>query len=97
MFVVTVEFIARPEHVEAFTRRMLQQADDSLTQETGCQVFDVCADPVQPGRVFLYEVYRDEEAFRVHLDSGHFKAFDAEVAPWVAEKNVATYHRIRGG
>lgn len=94
MFVVTVEFIARNEHVEAFVRRVQRQSTDSLTQEPGCHVFDVCIDPERPKHVFLYEVYSDAAAFQAHLASEHFKAFDADVAPWVVEKNVATLRRL---
>jgi len=94
MFVVTVEFVARPEHAAAFTRRVRQQAQYSLAREPDCRVFDVCIDRARPERIFLYEVYSDENAFRVHLESGHFKAFDTEVAAWVAAKNVATFNRL---
>jgi len=94
MFVVTVEFVARLEHAVAFTRRVLRQAEDSLDREDECHVFDVCADPTRPERIFLYEVYSDEAAFLAHLGSEHFKAFDSEVAGWVAEKNVTTYQRL---
>ena len=81
MYVITVEFIVAPEHAEAFQKRVQQQASDSLTKEPDCSVFEVCVDPKRPERIFLYEVYSDEAAFKLHLDSDHFKAFDAEVTP----------------
>ncbi|MFK7944291.1 MAG: putative quinol monooxygenase [Paracoccaceae bacterium] len=57
-------------------------------QEPGCQRFDVWQDPADPARVCLYEVYNDRAAFDAHLVSAHFKAFDAEVASWVMDKQV---------
>jgi len=94
MFVVTVEFIASTDQVDAFVDRVQQQARDALDREPDCRTFDVCMDPERPRRIFLYEVYKDEGAFQAHLESEHFKAFDAEVAPWVVEKNVATWRRL---
>ena len=89
MYLVAVTFQIAPGHVAAFAVRMAQQAADSLTEE-GCQRFDVWQAPGDPGRVFLYEIYDDRAAFELHFASDHFKAFDAEVAPWVLDKVVET-------
>jgi quinol monooxygenase YgiN len=91
MFVVTVTFEAAPQHAEAFLARVRRQAADSLTRETGCLRFDVCTDPEQPGRVFLYELYASRAAFGAHLASAHFRAFDREVAPWIEAKKVESW------
>jgi quinol monooxygenase YgiN len=91
MFVVTVTFEARPDRASAFLARVRRQAADSLSQEEGCLRFDVCTDPRRPERVFLYEIYRDEAAFRDHLKSAHFLAFDAEAGPMLGTKSVETW------
>ena len=44
MFVVTVVFEVKKEATEAFRTAVLQQANNSLTRETGCRRFDVCFD-----------------------------------------------------
>lgn len=96
MFVVTVDFRIRPAHVSDFMEAMRVQAETSLREEPGCRQFDICA-PVggaAPDRVFLYEVYDDRAAFDAHLASAHFRAFDRQVAPWVAEKSVAIHERL---
>ena len=95
MFVVTVNFVSKPEFTEQFAHRVQQQARDSLNRETECHQFDVCQDDSDPTKIFLYEIYTDADAFQAHLDSQHFKAFDAECRDWVAEKTVATYQRIQ--
>ena len=82
MYVVTVEFTIKPEFVEPFRERMLQQARDSLTGEQDCHVFDVCIDAQREQIVFLYEVYSDRSAFDVHLNSAHFIDFDLAVRDW---------------
>ncbi|HYM47338.1 MAG TPA: antibiotic biosynthesis monooxygenase [Burkholderiaceae bacterium] len=54
----------------------------------GCIQFDVCIDPADRRRVFLYEVYIDRAAFEDHLNAEHFKTFDRTVASWVESKAV---------
>lgn len=89
MYLVAVTFQIVAGKAEAFAARVQKQAEDSLT-EAGCQRFDVWRDPAEAGRVFLYEIYDDRAAFDVHLASDHFKAFDAEVGPWITDKRIET-------
>ena len=94
MYVITVDFSIRPGDEARFLERMRQQAKDSLEREAGCHYFDVCADPENPGQVFLYEIYEDAAAFQDHLDSAHFKDFDRTVADWVEAKTVKAWHKV---
>ena len=94
MYVVTVDFRIKPDFLAAFRERMIANARASREREPGCLQFDVCTDPAIPESIYLYELYTDRAAFDVHLASEHFKAFDREVAPWVAAKSVRVYERI---
>jgi len=96
MFVVSVLIRVHRDAVTEFMPLMRANADISLAAEPGCRRFDVCVAPDDETRVFLYEIYDDAAAFDAHLDSAHFKAFDAAVAPMVAEKSVATYRLAPG-
>lgn len=91
MYVVAVKFVVDPEHAERFLEAVLQQASSSLAIEDECHVFDVCTDPRDASRVFLFEKYSAESSFQAHLESAHFKSFDDLVAPWVVEKTVETW------
>lgn len=93
MFVVLVQFIIKPENLDAFIERVEQQANDSLTFEDECHQFDVSISNDDPNLVLLYEVYTDRQAFDVHLDSDHFHDFNAKVTPWVESKILTTYER----
>ena len=88
MYTVTVEFVVRPEHVEEFHQAIQQLARNALTREADCHQFDVCVDPQTRERLLLREVYTDEAAFKNHLASAHFAAFDATVRDWVKNKAV---------
>jgi quinol monooxygenase YgiN len=94
MFVVTVIFELHAGRTEEFKPAMLAQARNSLEAEADCLHFDVCQNPEQPDEFFLYEIYRDRAAFDAHLDSDHFKSFDATVAPMVASKAVKFYETL---
>ena len=91
MYIVTVVFEFADENAEAFRNRMLQQASDSLTKESGCKQFDVSFPEDNSNKCFLYEKYDDRAAFDEHLGSGHFKDFDATVKPWIVSKQVSTW------
>ncbi|HBD08023.1 MAG TPA: hypothetical protein DCZ69_07150 [Syntrophobacteraceae bacterium] len=55
--------------------------------------FDVCQD-LQLGKVFfIYEIYTDEDAFKKHLSSRHFKEFDIAIREWVERKSIRKLKR----
>ncbi|GJL83774.1 MAG: antibiotic biosynthesis monooxygenase [marine bacterium B5-7] len=88
MFVITVWFEVNASSQEEFAAALRQQADNSLTREADCLRFDVCRDPSRNEWFFLYEIYRDKAAFDRHLQSEHFKSFDASAAQMVVSKEV---------
>ena len=57
MLAVCVTFDIKPSRIGSFMPLMIAQAETSLQDEPGCHRFDVCTDPDQSGRVFLYEIY----------------------------------------
>jgi (4S)-4-hydroxy-5-phosphonooxypentane-2,3-dione isomerase len=90
---VVVRFVVKAGAERSFFERVVRQAGDSLRHEPQCRQFDVCVDPADPSRILLYEIYDSEAAFAEHLDSAHFRAFDAETRAWVSEKAVERWHR----
>ncbi|MEV8467261.1 putative quinol monooxygenase [Fluviibacterium sp. DFM31] len=95
MYAVTVTFTIAAGRMPEFLPQMVANAQTSLNNEQGCQLFDVCTDPDLPDTVFLYELYDDRAAFDAHLHSAHFKAFDAAVAEMIAVKQVRCFAEVR--
>ncbi|MEO7548063.1 MAG: putative quinol monooxygenase [Ramlibacter sp.] len=93
MYVVTVCFQIKPEHMAKFTPAMQANAEESLLREPDCHQFDVCVALDDANRVFLYEVYTSAEAFQAHLAMPHFKTFNTLTTLWVASKTVNLYAR----
>lgn len=94
MHVILAEFTLKSPHIEAFIERVQQQSRDSLENEPGCHVFDVCVDRNTQPQVVLYEVYENAEAFELHLNTPHFKSFDSDVADWIEDKQVRHYEKL---
>lgn len=92
-FVVTVHFVAKAPHREAFRAAMIENATASREREPGCRRFDVC-ETADGSAIFLYEIYDDEAAFRAHLATDHYLRFERTTTPWVDVKRVATFHRL---
>ncbi|MEL0106461.1 MAG: putative quinol monooxygenase [Rhodospirillales bacterium] len=93
MFVITVEFTIKPDRVNDFMPLMNKNAAASFKEEPGCHQFDVCLDPNDQTKVFLYEVYSNKAAFEAHKQTEHFKSFNADTADMIESKNVAALYR----
>ncbi len=88
-FAIAVTFVIKPDCVERFRTRVLQQAADSLEKEPGCTQFDVHVDESKPNVFFLYETYADAAAFDEHRATAHFADFGKTVADWVESKQLS--------
>lgn len=93
-YAVCVTFQVTPDDLAAFMPLMRENAQMSLAKEQGCHRFDVLTDPDREGEVFLYELYEDRAAFDAHLETAHFKAFDAATVYMIRAKKVRTYAEV---
>lgn len=84
MYVLMVTLHVQPEHRAAFLESMLDDARGSVLDEPGCLRFDVLQDAKDPNTLYLYEAYRDEQAFQAHLQAPHFLRWRDTVKDWYA-------------
>ena len=96
MFVLSVELRIKPENVESFMAKALENAAQSR-KEPGCRQFEVLVDPKEPTRAMLYEVYVDEKAFDAHQQTAHFKKYLAEAVPLLATRERHVWKRAARG
>ena len=82
MIALLVTIRVQPPHREAFIEAMLDDARHSVQDEPGCLRFDVLEDVDDPNRIFLYEVYRDEEALEAHRQAPHFLRWKHTTRNW---------------
>jgi len=94
MYVLVVDFVVKPEHVEAFTAAIRENARASRETEPGCRQFDVCVAPEDPAKIVLYEVYDDRAAFEAHLKTPHFLACKPKLDAWLESNKVRFLARL---
>ena len=92
MFVLSVDLRIKPENVESFIAKAVENAALSR-KEPGCRQFDVLVDPKDRTRAMLYEVYVDEKAFDAHQQTAHFKKYIAEAVPLLASRERHVWTR----
>src|SRR5712675_3375393 len=92
MFVLSVDLRIKPENVESFIAKAVENSADSR-KEPGCRQFDVLVDPTDRTQVMLYEVYVDEKAFDAHQQTAHFKKYIAEAVPLLASRRRHVWER----
>jgi quinol monooxygenase YgiN len=94
MYVLVVDFVVKPEHVEEFTAAIRENARASRETEPGCRQFDVCVAPEDPAKIVLYEVYDDRAAFEAHLKTPHFLACKPKLDAWLESNKVRFLTRL---
>lgn len=93
MFVLSVEIRIKPENVDVWMKKALENAAGAR-REPGCRQFDVLVDPADRTRVMLYEVYDDDKAFEAHQQTPHFKKYLAEAVPLLASRERHVWKRV---
>ena len=90
MHILFVTIKIKPEHHDEFITEMLLNAKGANEDEPGCLRFDVVQDSQDANTLHLYEVYKDEAAFKDHQASPHYKRFGEVAGEW--RDGPATLH-----
>ncbi|MCU0497639.1 MAG: antibiotic biosynthesis monooxygenase [Anaerolineae bacterium] len=85
MITLVVQFVIKPVYLDTVVRAILENARSSR-EEPGNLRFDVMQDEEDPFKFTLVEVYRDEEAFKAHFESEHFKKWREVTADAMVER-----------
>ena len=92
-FVLQVMIRIKPENVDAFMKKLAENAA-AARKEPGCKQFDVVVDPKDRTQVMLYEVYADDKAFEEHQKGAAFKKYIAEAVPLLASRERHVWQRV---
>lgn len=82
--VLYAEFTALPGCEEAVAGLLAGLADD-VRREPGCIEFAPYQVSTEPSRFFVYEVYRDDDAFTAHITAPYGRVFNDALAPLIVE------------
>jgi len=94
MFVLSVQIRIKPENVDSWMKRALENAAGAR-REPGCRQFEVLVDPADRTKVMLFEVYDDDQAFEAHQQTPHFKKYLAEAVPLLASRERQVWKRAQ--
>ncbi|WP_069768046.1 putative quinol monooxygenase [Streptomyces sp. LUP30] len=78
------EFTAR-EGAQDEVARLIGEYALKVREEEGNLVFDVYTKEAAPRAFWIFEVYRDEDAFKAHLNAPYGGPFNAELVPLIEE------------
>ena len=83
------EIEVHPEHLETYLAAAKTVGAESVAKEPGV----VCIFPMQkkeqPTQIRIMEIYRDEAAYKAHLETPHFKAYKTGTLHMVKSLNLA--------
>jgi quinol monooxygenase YgiN len=78
------EFTAR-EGTEDEVARLIVDYAEKVREEEGNVTFDVYTKASHPRAFWIFEVYRDEDAFQAHIQAPYGGPFNAALAPLIEE------------
>ncbi|MFI6805528.1 putative quinol monooxygenase [Streptomyces luteogriseus] len=78
------EFTAR-EGTQDEVARLISDYARKVREEEGNLTFDVYTRAANPRAYWIFEVYRDEEAFQAHLKAPYGPPFNAALTPLIEE------------
>jgi quinol monooxygenase YgiN len=87
-YVRIAELEIEPAQIEAFAAATSEVGQASVQSEDGCLMLYAVAERDNPGRVRVFEIYRDPAAYQAHLQTPHFKKFRATTETMVKSRKL---------
>jgi quinol monooxygenase YgiN len=72
-YVIIVEFTFSEDHVDQAIEYLLDMQAQTLDNEEGCIAYDVLLCEDDATKIFLYESYENNAAYKKHENSAYFK------------------------
>ena len=77
-----------PAQIESFKAATKAVGETSVREEPGCLVLYAVSEKENPSRVIVFEMYRDEDAYKTHVQTAHFKKFRATTDNMVKSRKL---------
>lgn len=66
-----------PAQLEDYKAAVAEQIETAIRVEPGVLVLYAVSEKDDPTRIRVFEIYKDADAYRAHLESAHFKKYKA--------------------
>jgi len=92
MFIVAVTIFVKPQFIEQFIAATLDNARNTRLEPNNIR-FDLSQAEAEPGRFFLYEVYKSKDDFTSHQQTPHYLRWKEAVTDWMAQPRHGVKHK----
>jgi quinol monooxygenase YgiN len=92
MFMIRVSATVRADGREAFVAQLDKEAIEVPARFAGCERYAVYVDRADPACVFLYEEWRDRDAFDAYRTSEYFRESGDVLFPLMAGTPDSAYY-----
>jgi quinol monooxygenase YgiN len=75
LYVQEAEIEIDPAQLEDYKAAVTEQIETATRVEPGVLVLYAVSEKDNPARVRVFEIYRDADAYRSHLETAHFKKY----------------------
>jgi quinol monooxygenase YgiN len=82
-YVQLAEIDVDPAQLAQYTAAVTEQIETALRVEPGVLLLCAVAAQDNPAHITVFEIYRDMDAYKSHLEAPHFKKYKSSVAPMV--------------
>ncbi|MBA1243742.1 putative quinol monooxygenase [Pseudomonas japonica] len=82
------ELVIDPVQLEAYTAAVKEEMEESIRVEPGVLAIYSVAEKGKPNSLRFFEVYANDEAYRAHLESPHFKKYVAVTQPMIQSRKL---------
>ena len=76
-YVQVAEIEIDPARLDKYGAAVREQIETAIRVEPGILVLYAVSEKDNPARVRVFEIYRDTDAYKLHLESAHFKKYKA--------------------
>jgi quinol monooxygenase YgiN len=90
LYVQQAEIEIDPAQLEAYKAAVIEHIETATRIEPGVLALYAVSEKDNPARVRVFEIYRDAEAYRLHLETAHFRKYKA-----VTEKMVRSLKLVQ--
>ncbi|MBB6367462.1 quinol monooxygenase YgiN [Xanthomonas sacchari] len=82
------ELVIDPSQLEAYTAAVKEEMEESIRVEPGVLAIYSVAEKDKPNNLRFFEIYANEQAYRAHIASVHFKKYVALTQPMIVSRKL---------
>ena len=83
------ELEIEPAHLDNYKAAAKEHIETAIRVEPGVQVLYAVSERDSPTHIRVFEIYRDAEAYKSHLESAHFKKYKVTTEQMVKSLRIA--------